>query len=61
MKILLNPTSLNSHMIAVHENQKEKHQLEKEPSLRSIKDINKYKIISRKAHVNLHFWSVLLY
>ena len=40
-KILLNPTSLNFHMIAVHESKKEKHQLEKEPSLRNIK-VKKY-------------------
>ena len=32
MKIFSNPTSQSVHMTAVHENQNEKHQIEKEPS-----------------------------
>ena len=37
MKIFSDPKSLSFHMTAVHDNQNEKHQIEKEPSLRIIK------------------------
>ena len=48
MKIFSNPTSQSVHMTAVHENQNEKHQIEKEPSLRIIKaQRSQYAIIKK--------------